>query len=183
MVAREVSARRRFTTWSAHVWLFVTLTAVEWLGGPARPGFGPALDLLLAINALLFLWRLTMRFGFVAAAYGWREGVRALPRTVTANILSMIAARRALAPGGSVIVMDERVAESLTPGDATELFFATASVLWCLPQGRVDPTSEAPGTVMRPDTFEAIARRAGYGGVEVLPIEHPFWRFYRPLVG
>ena len=77
--------------------LFVTLVAVEWLGGPARPALGPALDLLLAVNALLFLWRLTMRFGFVAAAYGWREGVRALPRTVTANILSMIAARRALA--------------------------------------------------------------------------------------
>lgn len=92
------------------------------------------------------------------------------------------AARRSLAPGGSVVVMDERVAETLTPGDPTELFFATASVLWCLPQGRVDPTSEAPGTMMRPDTFEAIAQKAGFARVEVLPIDHPFWRFYRPLV-
>ena len=38
-----------------------------------------------------------MRFGFVARAYGWREGLRALPRTITANIIAMMAARRALA--------------------------------------------------------------------------------------
>ena len=37
-----------------------------------------------------------MRFGFVARAYGWREGLRALPRTVTANIIAIMAARRAL---------------------------------------------------------------------------------------
>lgn len=76
-------------------------------------------------------------------------------------VSALAAARQSLAPGGTVIVMDERVAESLTEGDPTEIFFATASVLWCLPQGRVDPTSEAPGTVMRPATFETIARRAG----------------------
>jgi hypothetical protein len=35
--------------------------------------------------------------------------------------------------------------------------------------------------VMRPATFEAIARKAGYAGVEVLDIDHPFWRFYRPI--
>jgi len=52
-------------------------------------------------------------------------------------------------------------------------------VLWCLPQGRVESASEAPGTVMRPATFEKLALRAGYGSVEILPIEHPFWRFYR----
>jgi SAM-dependent methyltransferase len=96
---------------------------------------------------------------------------------------ALAAARHSLAPGGTVVVMDERVAESLTPGDPTEIFFATASVLWCLPQGRVDPTSEAPGTVMRPAIFEAIARKAGFTGVEVLPIDHPFWRFYRPTTG
>ncbi len=30
----------------------------------------------------------------------------------------------------------------------SETFFATASVLWCLPQGRVEPDSEAVGTLM-----------------------------------
>jgi bacteriophage N4 adsorption protein B len=78
------------------LFLFVGLSVVSWLGGPPLPRFGPVLNLLLAFNSLLFLWRLGMRFGFVAAAYGWREGLRALPRTLTSNILSMIAARRAL---------------------------------------------------------------------------------------
>jgi predicted O-methyltransferase YrrM len=92
---------------------------------------------------------------------------------------ALVAARQAVADDGTVIVMDERVADVLQPGDPTETFFATVSVLWCLPQGRVETDSEAPGTVMRPATFEAIARRAGWSGVDVLPIEHPFWRFYR----
>jgi SAM-dependent methyltransferase len=92
---------------------------------------------------------------------------------------ALAGARRAVAADGTVIVMDERVADALQPGDPTETFFATASVLWCLPQGRVEADSEAPGTVMRPAIFEAIARRAGWSGVDVLPIEHPFWRFYR----
>ncbi|MCA1841605.1 MAG: methyltransferase domain-containing protein [Actinobacteria bacterium] len=92
---------------------------------------------------------------------------------------ALAGARQAVADDGTVIVMDERVAEVLQPGNPTETFFATASVLWCLPQGRVETDSEAPGTVMRPATFEAITRRAGWSGVDVLPIEHPFWRFYR----
>ena len=88
-------------------------------------------------------------------------------------------ARAALADGGTVIVMDERVGETIQVGDPTESFFASASVLWCLPQSRVEPECQAPGTVMRPDTFGEIARHAGWSGFEVLPIEHPFWRFYR----
>lgn len=92
---------------------------------------------------------------------------------------AMAAARRAVTPGGTVIVMDERVAETLTPGDPVEIFFATASVLWCLPQGRVEADSEAVGTVMRPDRFRDIVRQAGWADIEILPIDHPFWRFYR----
>lgn len=95
---------------------------------------------------------------------------------------ALATARQMLAPGGTVIVMDERVDEQPRIGDPVETFFATASVLWCLPQSRVSPDSEAPGTVMRPATFTAIAQAAGWTGVDVLPIEHPFWRFYR-LVG
>jgi hypothetical protein len=91
-------------------------------------------------------------------------------------------AKAALAEGGTVIVMDERVAETLNVGDPTETFFATASVIWCLPQGRVEPDSEAVGTVMRPSRFRSIARTAGWSDVEILRIDHPFWRFYR-LIG
>ena len=93
---------------------------------------------------------------------------------------ALAAARRAVAPGGAVVVMDERVGETRPqPGDLTETFFAAASVVWCLPQSRVEPDCEAPGAVMRPATLEQIARRAGWSGFEVLPIDHPFWRFYR----
>jgi adsorption protein B len=76
--------------------LYVLLLVIDGLTPWALPPFGPALRGLLAINSALLLWRLAMRFGFVAAAYGWREGIRSLPRTVTANIISMMAARRAL---------------------------------------------------------------------------------------
>jgi SAM-dependent methyltransferase len=91
---------------------------------------------------------------------------------------ALAAARDAVADGGSVIVMDENAGETIQIGDPTEQFFASASVLWCLPQSRVVPDCEAPGTVMRPATFEALAKRAGWSGVETLPIEHPFFRFY-----
>lgn len=93
---------------------------------------------------------------------------------------ALAGARAAVAEGGAVIVMDERVGETAPEvGSPTETFFAAASVLWCLPQSRVEPECEAPGTVMRPATLEAIARRAGWGGVDILAIDHPFWRFYR----
>ncbi|HTU09432.1 MAG TPA: glycosyl transferase family protein [Allosphingosinicella sp.] len=77
--------------------LFVLLLVVDWLSAWTLPPFTPALTLLLAINSLLLLWRLAMRVGFVASMHGWREGIRALPRTITANIIAMMAARRALA--------------------------------------------------------------------------------------
>lgn len=76
--------------------LYVLLLLASWLTSWTLPPFGPALSALLAVNSILLLWRLAMRFGFVAAAYGWREGIRSLPRTVTANIIAMMAARRAL---------------------------------------------------------------------------------------
>lgn len=65
------------------------------LGVPAPPM--PAfLEALLWVNAMLFTWRLAMRFGFVTRAYGWREGLRSLPRVVVGNAVAMLAARRAL---------------------------------------------------------------------------------------
>lgn len=77
--------------------LWGALHLASWLGGPGLRPLGSTLTLLLWLNSLLLLWRLAMRFGFVAATCGWREGLRALPRTVTGNIVAMMAARRALA--------------------------------------------------------------------------------------
>jgi len=64
-------------------------------GGPEQP-FSPLFKLLVTLNSVLLLWRLAMRFGFVTRLYGWREGVRSLPRAVTGNTIAMLAARRAL---------------------------------------------------------------------------------------
>jgi SAM-dependent methyltransferase len=104
------------------------------------------------------------------------ECLHDLPRPAEA----LANARRWLRPGGALVVMDENAAESLTsPGDEVERFFAQCSVLWCLPQGMVGADPEPAGTLLRPDTVRALAARAGFAGVTVLDIEHPFWRFYR----
>jgi SAM-dependent methyltransferase len=89
-------------------------------------------------------------------------------------------ARAALRPGGTVLVVDERAAETFTaPGDEIERFLAAASAIWCLPQGRVGPDPEPVGTLIRPAAMRDLARRAGYADTVVLPIQHPVWRFYR----
>lgn len=104
------------------------------------------------------------------------ECVHDFPRPVEA----LAHARASLRPGGTVIVVDERAAETFTtPGDDVERFFAAASPIWCLPQGLVGLDPEPVGTLIRPDALRGLAHRAGYAGVEILPIEHPFWRFYR----
>jgi SAM-dependent methyltransferase len=88
--------------------------------------------------------------------------------------------RMYLAAGGSVLIMDERVAEQFTaPGDEVERFMYLSSVLFCLPTGLADSPSAGTGTVMRPATLQAYATEAGFGDVQILPIENPFWRFYR----
>lgn len=92
---------------------------------------------------------------------------------------ALAAARAAITEDGAVVVMDERTADLPQVGDPVETFFAVVSATWCLPQSRVVPDCEAPGTLMRPAVFEAFAHRAGWGGYEVLPIDNPFYRFYR----
>jgi SAM-dependent methyltransferase len=104
------------------------------------------------------------------------ECLHDLPRPVEA----LRHARAALRPGGSVIVMDERAAETFTaPGDDVERFFAAASALWCVPQGLVGTDPEPVGTLLRPSTMDRLADLAGYRDREILPIDHPVWRFYR----
>jgi bacteriophage N4 adsorption protein B len=56
----------------------------------------PLLGHLLLFSGALLLWRLAMRCFFVTRAYGWCEGVRAIPRAVIGNVIAIMAARRAL---------------------------------------------------------------------------------------
>ena len=88
--------------------------------------------------------------------------------------------RRLLAPGGTLIVADERVADAFhAPASETERLFYGYSVLDCLPAGMVSKPSAETGTVMRRSTLERYAAKAGFSAVSVLPIEHDFLRFYR----
>lgn len=90
------------------------------------------------------------------------------------------ASRELLASGGSVMIADEKVADRFTaPGDEVERFNYGWSVLHCLPVGMLDPGSAGTGAVIRADTVRRYAAEAGFSHVDVLPIEHDFWRFYR----
>jgi len=76
--------------------LWSVLLASQALLGRTPEGFSRPVLALLTVNSFMLLWRLIIRFAFVSATHGWREGVRALPRVVTGNIIAMIAARRAV---------------------------------------------------------------------------------------
>jgi hypothetical protein len=88
--------------------------------------------------------------------------------------------RERLADGGSVLVADERVADTFTaPGDATERLMYGWSILHCLPATLAEDPVEATGTVLRAPTLSRWAAAAGFTDFEVLAIDNPFWRFYR----
>jgi 2-polyprenyl-3-methyl-5-hydroxy-6-metoxy-1,4-benzoquinol methylase len=90
------------------------------------------------------------------------------------------AMRGLAAETGAVLVVDERVADSFTaPGDEVERYMYGWSILCCLPTGMASQPSAATGTVMRADTLARYAREAGFERVEVLPVEHDFFRLYR----
>ena len=81
-------------------YVLLGLSAAVWLA--AEFGYGqtmsltPTLALLLAANFAAFVWRATMRFAFTAREYGVIEGFRAVLRIPVANIIAIMAGRRAL---------------------------------------------------------------------------------------
>lgn len=88
--------------------------------------------------------------------------------------------RRALTTDGSVVIADERVAESfVAPGDEVERMMYGWSIVHCLPSALAEQPSAAIGTAIRPDTVRACAEGAGYNRFEILPIENDLFRFYR----
>jgi len=118
----------------------------------------------------------TLEEGTVDVAFAF-ECVHDMPRPV--DVLSAV--RRTLVPGGSLVVMDEAVADSFAPdGDELERLMYGFSLLVCLPDGLSSPPSVGTGTVMRPSTLQGYGEAAGFSEFEVLPIEDfGFWRFYR----
>lgn len=99
---------------------------------------------------------------------------------MSSPVEALRAMRSLLTDDGSVIVADERVAETFTaPGDEIERLMYGWSVLHCLPVGMADQPSAGTGTAMRSSTLREYALAAGFRDIEILPIENDFWRFYR----
>jgi adsorption protein B len=79
---------------AALIWAQLAFAAA--LGAPVAVPVSPALAALLWVNAWLLGWRLAMRAACTTIVYGWREGVRSMPRTVVANFIAILATHRAL---------------------------------------------------------------------------------------
>ncbi len=95
-------------------------------------------------------------------------------------VRALSAMRRLAKPGATVLVVDERVAEEFDPNAGlVERFMYGWSILHCLPVGMAEQPSAGTGTVMRPSVLAGYAREAGFSSVEVLPIDHPFFRLYK----
>jgi adsorption protein B len=79
---------------AAFLWAQVSIAAA--MGAPVAVPVSPALAALMSVNAWLLGWRLFMRFAFTTAAYGFGQGILSIPRTVVANMIAILACRRAL---------------------------------------------------------------------------------------
>lgn len=64
------------------------------LAPPYQPS--PVIERLLWLNFGFMSWRMIMRAIFVAHSYGLAHGLGAIPRTIVANFIAMMAARRAV---------------------------------------------------------------------------------------
>lgn len=104
------------------------------------------------------------------------EALHDIPRPVDA----LRSARELLAPGGSVLILDELVEDEFTaPASELERYHYGWSLMSCLPDAMGDPESAATGAVMRPATLRRYATEAGFQEVQILPFHTSLFRFYR----
>ena len=79
-----------------------------------------------------------------------------------------------------MLIVDEKVGDAFSaPADEIERFMYGYSLFHCLPGAMDGENPAGTGTVMRQSTFRRYADEAGYQSVEILPIAHDFFRFYR----
>jgi hypothetical protein len=103
------------------------------------------------------------------------EGLHDMARPVAALRI----ARGLLTSPGWVVVADELVEDEFTaPASVLERYHYGWSVVGCLPAAMGDPQTAATGAVMRPATLRRYAAEAGFGDMEVLPVEAGTFRFY-----
>ncbi len=71
-------------------------TAAHLATGRPPPALPPILAPLLTATSAVLVWRMAMRGWATGRLYGWREGARAILRTVVANYVALMAAWRAV---------------------------------------------------------------------------------------
>lgn len=77
--------------------LLTAILALFQLMGVYKPQpISEFLKSLLYLNAFFLCWRLIFKAGFVFHLYGLAEALYSIPRTIVANIINMMAARRAI---------------------------------------------------------------------------------------
>ena len=104
------------------------------------------------------------------------EALHDMPRPVEA----LRTLRRLTGEAGAVLVVDEKVDERFTaPGSDLQRFNYAWSVLSCLASGMTGPDPAGTGAVMRPEVLRGYASAAGFGALELLPVAHDSWTFYR----
>jgi SAM-dependent methyltransferase len=90
------------------------------------------------------------------------------------------AMRQLVGAGGTVLIGDVGVRDAfLAPDEDEERLTYGYSLFHCLPVGLDGPDAVGTGAVMRESTVRSYAAAAGFESVDVLPIEHPSWAFYR----
>jgi predicted O-methyltransferase YrrM len=101
-----------------------------------------------------------------------------------ANPISVLSTMKRLAgTDGTVLVMDERVADSFEQGigNPVEQTMYGFSCTCCLADCKSHVNSAETGTVMRPSCLRLYAQQAGFRELEILPVQHDFFYFYQLL--
>jgi len=94
-------------------------------------------------------------------------------------VVALATMRRLVGTKGSVLVVDERVAEEFSAkADEVERLMYGWSIALCLPTGKDDKVSAETGTVLRPKVLRTYAAQAGFSQFEILPIDNYFFRLY-----
>ncbi len=95
-------------------------------------------------------------------------------------IEALRAMKDVVSENGAVLVGDVKMKEKVEEkNDFAGKLYYNFSVLMCLPQSMEYPNSQGTGAAMTPSTFRKYAKDAGFSKVDILPVEHFIWRFYR----
>ncbi|MGC4252855.1 MAG: glycosyl transferase family protein [Sphingobium sp.] len=76
--------------------LWGALLIIGFFSAYTPPPYPQIIQTLLLLNAGLMIWRAFMRALFAGHSYGWRHGIAAIPRIFIANLIAIMAARRAV---------------------------------------------------------------------------------------